>query len=320
MPAYPRAELEEMVERWLEANRRGEAKKDWRHMADLYTEDATYGWNVGPNDEFMAVGRERDPRDRARAGDGGARGVDLPLPEGAHRRAAGRGPRSVEAGGRRQPGPTAPTTRSPGSAAAGSATPATSSGRWQRDFFDVGQRRRRLHGDDQGRHAAPRHAAADGARHVRRAPARATTRLGEAPVGPVGGARRGAYGTRGRPTRGVSARGSCEAMRVDRRRVEPPRPTDRPERRAHGDEHTLQGERAGASEAPTADVGEAQRRPVTAGLPAVLRHHRPPPPGADTSAGRRAPAIDRSCPYHDRATAGRETNHPPRSRCSSRPR
>ena len=58
MPAYPRAELEEMVERWLEANRAGEAKKDWKHMADLYTEDATYGWNAGPGDEFMAVGRE----------------------------------------------------------------------------------------------------------------------------------------------------------------------------------------------------------------------------------------------------------------------
>ena len=27
-------------------------------MADMYTEDATYGWNVGPNDEFMAVGRD----------------------------------------------------------------------------------------------------------------------------------------------------------------------------------------------------------------------------------------------------------------------
>ena len=58
MPAYPRAELEEMVERWLEVNRQGEAKRDWHHMAELYTEDATYGWNVGPNDEFMAVGRE----------------------------------------------------------------------------------------------------------------------------------------------------------------------------------------------------------------------------------------------------------------------
>jgi hypothetical protein len=59
MPAYPRAELEDMVERWLKANMVGEAQRDWRHMADFYTEDATYGWNAGPNDEFMAVGREQ---------------------------------------------------------------------------------------------------------------------------------------------------------------------------------------------------------------------------------------------------------------------
>ena len=58
MPAFPRAELEEMVERWLQVNRDGEANRDWRHMADMFTEDATYGWNVGANDEFMAVGRE----------------------------------------------------------------------------------------------------------------------------------------------------------------------------------------------------------------------------------------------------------------------
>ena len=58
MPAYPRAEMEEMVERWLAANRAGGEKKDWRPMAALYTEDATYGWNVGPHDEFMAVGRD----------------------------------------------------------------------------------------------------------------------------------------------------------------------------------------------------------------------------------------------------------------------
>ena len=65
MPTYPRAELEEMVERWLAANRAGEANKDWHHMADLYTEDATYGWNVGPNDEFMAVGARRSARSRS---------------------------------------------------------------------------------------------------------------------------------------------------------------------------------------------------------------------------------------------------------------
>ena len=58
MPAYPYEELAEMVERWLAANRRAEAEGDWKPMADLYTEDATYGWNLGPHDEFMAVGRE----------------------------------------------------------------------------------------------------------------------------------------------------------------------------------------------------------------------------------------------------------------------
>ncbi len=58
MPAYPRAELEEMLERWLQANRDAEQAGDWRPMAELYTEDATYGWNFGPKEEFMAVGRE----------------------------------------------------------------------------------------------------------------------------------------------------------------------------------------------------------------------------------------------------------------------
>ncbi len=58
MTAYPRAELEEMVERWLQANRDGEAAGDWRPMAELYTADATYAWNYGPNEDFVAVGRD----------------------------------------------------------------------------------------------------------------------------------------------------------------------------------------------------------------------------------------------------------------------
>jgi hypothetical protein len=58
MPSFPRAELEEMMQRWLDINRSCEETLDWRPMADFYTEDATYGWNVGPNDEFMTVGRE----------------------------------------------------------------------------------------------------------------------------------------------------------------------------------------------------------------------------------------------------------------------
>lgn len=55
---YPRPELEDMVARWLDANRRAHEDRDWRLLADFYTDDATYGWNLGPNEEFMAVGRD----------------------------------------------------------------------------------------------------------------------------------------------------------------------------------------------------------------------------------------------------------------------
>ncbi len=58
MAGYPRAEMEEMVERWLQANRDAEAAGDWAPMAELYTESATYGWNYGPKENFMAVGRD----------------------------------------------------------------------------------------------------------------------------------------------------------------------------------------------------------------------------------------------------------------------
>lgn len=57
MPAFPRAELEEMMQRWLEINKACEEKLDWTPMAEMYLEDATYGWNNGPKDMFMAVGR-----------------------------------------------------------------------------------------------------------------------------------------------------------------------------------------------------------------------------------------------------------------------
>ncbi len=55
---YPRAELEEMVERWLQANRDCEAAGDWKPLAEMFTPDATYGWNYGPDTDFMAVGRD----------------------------------------------------------------------------------------------------------------------------------------------------------------------------------------------------------------------------------------------------------------------
>ncbi|NNH73331.1 nuclear transport factor 2 family protein [Nocardia uniformis] len=55
---FPREELDEMVRRWVEENERCEALGDWKPLADFYTEDATYGWNYGPQQEFMAVGRD----------------------------------------------------------------------------------------------------------------------------------------------------------------------------------------------------------------------------------------------------------------------
>ncbi|CAL1239850.1 nuclear transport factor 2 family protein [Candidatus Methylocalor cossyra] len=59
MPAYPRQELEEMVARWLAANGRAEREGNWaKHLGALYTDDAEYGWNLGPDLEFLARGRK----------------------------------------------------------------------------------------------------------------------------------------------------------------------------------------------------------------------------------------------------------------------
>ena len=56
--SFDRAELEEMKQRWLDANVEAEKAGDWKPLADFYTEDATYGWNYGPEKDFMAVGRD----------------------------------------------------------------------------------------------------------------------------------------------------------------------------------------------------------------------------------------------------------------------
>ncbi|MET7773337.1 nuclear transport factor 2 family protein [Nocardia sp. NPDC005366] len=58
MPDFDRAELDEMIERWIAENKRCEEKGDWKPLAQMYTVDATYGWNYGPTQEFMAVGRD----------------------------------------------------------------------------------------------------------------------------------------------------------------------------------------------------------------------------------------------------------------------
>jgi hypothetical protein len=59
MPSFERKELETMVERWLQANRDAEAAGDWaKYLGPMYAEDAEYGWNIGPNQEFLARSRQ----------------------------------------------------------------------------------------------------------------------------------------------------------------------------------------------------------------------------------------------------------------------
>jgi hypothetical protein len=53
-----REQLDEWVDRWLEANRTCERNGDWKPLADFYTDDATYGWNIGPKEDVMCVGRD----------------------------------------------------------------------------------------------------------------------------------------------------------------------------------------------------------------------------------------------------------------------
>lgn len=57
--SYPREELEEMLERWLQANVDAEKAGDWTsYLGPMYKEDAVYSWNVGPQEEFVANGRQ----------------------------------------------------------------------------------------------------------------------------------------------------------------------------------------------------------------------------------------------------------------------
>ena len=52
----PAKTLDNWVEQWLEANRECERNGDWTPLADFYTDDATYGWNIGPKEDVMCVG------------------------------------------------------------------------------------------------------------------------------------------------------------------------------------------------------------------------------------------------------------------------
>ena len=58
MAAYPRAELEEMIRRFVAENNRAGTTGDWSKMSQFYAGDALYTWNVGQNWEFAARGRK----------------------------------------------------------------------------------------------------------------------------------------------------------------------------------------------------------------------------------------------------------------------
>ena len=58
MAALPRERLEDFIERWLAVNREAERKGDWTALADFYADDATYGWNIGPKEDVMCVGKD----------------------------------------------------------------------------------------------------------------------------------------------------------------------------------------------------------------------------------------------------------------------
>lgn len=52
-----RAELEEMVRRWVEAHDRASATGDWKNeLGAYYSDDAEYRWDLGPDQTFLARG------------------------------------------------------------------------------------------------------------------------------------------------------------------------------------------------------------------------------------------------------------------------
>lgn len=59
MSGFPRAEIEEMMRRWVAANDEAGRTGDWSKMSPFYTEDAIYTWNNGAKWEFVARGRQQ---------------------------------------------------------------------------------------------------------------------------------------------------------------------------------------------------------------------------------------------------------------------
>jgi len=59
MAAFPRAELEEMMRRFVAANDEAGRTGDWAPLAQFYAPDALYTWNNGSSWEFVAHGRQQ---------------------------------------------------------------------------------------------------------------------------------------------------------------------------------------------------------------------------------------------------------------------
>ena len=59
MPAFPRSELQEMIDRFVAANDKAGETGDWGPLAEFYAKDAIYSWNNGPKHEFVARGRQQ---------------------------------------------------------------------------------------------------------------------------------------------------------------------------------------------------------------------------------------------------------------------
>jgi hypothetical protein len=58
MATLPREQLEDFAQRWLDVNRTAERNGDWTPLAEFYADDATYGWNIGPKEDVMCVGKD----------------------------------------------------------------------------------------------------------------------------------------------------------------------------------------------------------------------------------------------------------------------
>lgn len=59
MPAFPREELQQMIDRFVAANNEAGRSGDWSKMPHFYTNDAVYTWNNGDKYEFVAQGVEQ---------------------------------------------------------------------------------------------------------------------------------------------------------------------------------------------------------------------------------------------------------------------